>query len=115
MHYLWSVPIKIIILLILLYQQMGISAIYGSIIFFIVSPFQYYCSRQISRIQKLQLNVSDKRMSKTNELFMGIKLLKLMGWELSFAEQVKKFRRIELDYLKRDAIFVAINSKYLFL
>ena len=43
---------------------------------------------------------------------MGIKLLKLMGWELSFSKQVKKFRQIELDYLKRDAIFVAINSKY---
>lgn len=43
---------------------------------------------------------------------MGIKLLKLMGWELSFAEYVKKFRRIELHYLKRDAIFVAINSNY---
>ena len=55
MHYLWAVPIKIIILLILLYRQMGISAICGSTIFFIFSPFQYYCSRQISKIQKLQL------------------------------------------------------------
>lgn len=29
MHYLWSVPIKIFILLYLLYQQMGVSAIVG--------------------------------------------------------------------------------------
>lgn len=29
MHYLWAVPIKIVILLYLLYQQMGISALIG--------------------------------------------------------------------------------------
>lgn len=32
MHYLWSVPIKIFILLYLLYQQMGISAIVGMLL-----------------------------------------------------------------------------------
>lgn len=44
---------------------------------------------------------------------MGIKLLKLMGWELSFGEQIKKLRKTEMKYLRRDAIFVAINSKFL--
>lgn len=57
------------------------------------------------------MNVSDHRLSKTTELFMGIKLLKLLGWELSFAEQIKRYRGEELAYLKKDAIYVAINSK----
>jgi len=129
MHYLWAVPIKIMILLYLLYKQMGLSAIIGELfysmdlkmaithsisgaaIFFILSPFQYYCSRKISQIQKLQMDISDQRLSKTTELFMGIKLLKLLGWDLSFAEQIKRFRKTELEYLRKDAIFVAINSK----
>lgn len=42
---------------------------------------------------------------------MGIKLLKLLGWELPFAEQIKQFRREELSYLQKDAVYVAINSK----
>ena len=111
MHYLWSVPIKIFILLYLLYQQMGVSAIVGASIFFILSPFQYYCSRKISHIQKQQMDVSDSRLSKTTELFMGIKLLKLLGWDLSFAEHIKALRGKELELLKKDAIYVAINSK----
>lgn len=56
------------------------------------------------------MDVSDLRLSKTTELFMGIKLLKLLGWDLSFAEHIKKFRGKELELLKKDAIFVAINT-----
>lgn len=135
MHYLWSVPIKIVVLLYLLYQQMGVSALIGTLIslfanktiikckislifpgasvFFILSPFQYYCSRKISQIQKLQMDASDRRLSKTTELFMGIKLLKLLGWDLHFSEHIKRLRETELKYLQKDAVFVAINSKHL--
>ena len=84
----------------------------GAAIFFILSPFQYYCSRKISQIQKLQMDISDQRLSKTTELFMGIKLLKLLGWDLSFADHIKRFRKSELEYLRKDAIFVAVNSKW---
>ena len=57
------------------------------------------------------MDISDKRLSKTTELFMGIKLLKLLGWDLPFAENIKRYRNIELEYLRKDAVFVAINSK----
>jgi hypothetical protein len=41
---------------------------------------------------------------------MGIKLLKLLGWELAFAEHVTDIREKELKLLKKDAIYVALNS-----
>ncbi len=42
---------------------------------------------------------------------MGIKLLKLLGWELAFADSIKKIREKELKVLRSDAIRVAFNSK----
>ena len=112
MHYLWAVPIKIAVLLYLLYQQMGVSALIGASVFFLISPFQYYCSRAISRIQKAAMDISDQRLSKTTEMFMGIKLLKLLGWELTLAQAIKRLRNTELEYLRKDAVYVAINSEF---
>lgn len=109
-HYLWMVPIKIAILLYLLYQQMGVSALIGASLFIVVAPFQYYCSRQISVNQRAQMNVADQRLSKTNELFIGIKLLKLLGWNVKFATRITKLRELELKHLRKDAIFVALNT-----
>ena len=42
---------------------------------------------------------------------MGIKFLKLLGWELTFAQSVKMIREKELKLLKKDAIYVALNSE----
>ncbi|CAG2164179.1 unnamed protein product, partial [Oppiella nova] len=60
---------------------------------------------------KTALNdLSDERMRKTTELFMSIKFLKLLGWELTFAQWVNKIREKELKVLKKDAIYVALNT-----
>jgi hypothetical protein len=59
----------------------------------------------------LKQKVSDERLRKTSELFMGIKLLKLLGWELAFAEHVTDIREKELKLLRKDAIYVALNSR----
>ena len=55
--------------------------------------------------------MSDERLRKTSELLMGIKYLKLLGWEFTFADSVKQIRNKELKLLKKDAIYVALNSK----
>lgn len=56
-------------------------------------------------------DVSDERLRKTSELLMGIKLIKLLGWEKYFAKMVTAIREKELKILRSDAIYVALNSK----
>lgn len=43
-------------------------------------------------------------------MLMGIKLLKLLGWELQFAKSINEIRDKEISVLKSDAIHVALNS-----
>ncbi|XP_035226233.1 ATP-binding cassette sub-family C member 8-like isoform X2 [Stegodyphus dumicola] len=109
-HYLWAVPFKIILLLILLYVQLGYSALIGSATVIFLVPIQYYICTLLSRIQEKALDVSDDRLKKTTELLQGIKLLKLYGWEKTYANLVKKIRDKELKILRSDAICVAFNT-----
>ncbi|RWS12536.1 ATP-binding cassette sub-family C member 9-like protein [Dinothrombium tinctorium] len=107
-HYIWSLPLKVMILLILLYIQLGTSALVGAAAVYILAPIQYYLASNLSKIQKDALKASDERLKKTSELLMGIKLLKLFGWEINFADKVTSLRAKELKMLKKDAIYVAI-------
>lgn len=109
-HYIWAVPFKLLLLLVLLYRQLGYSALIGAATVYILSPLQYWVCTWLSKLQKQALTVSDKRIKHTSELLQGIKLLKLHGWEKVYSEMVKDIRKEELKILKKDAIFVAINT-----
>lgn len=41
---------------------------------------------------------------------MGIKLLKLLGWDEAFAKSIADIREKEIKVLRTDAIYVALNS-----
>ncbi|XP_054166952.1 ATP-binding cassette sub-family C member 9-like [Oppia nitens] len=109
-HYLWAVPLKILLLLYLMYCQLGYSALIGAATIFVLAPLQYFISTNLSKIQEQEMDIADERIRKTTELFMGIKFLKLLGWESCFADAVNKIRNKELSVLKKDAIYVALNT-----
>ncbi|KAL3215787.1 hypothetical protein MRX96_033406 [Rhipicephalus microplus] len=109
-HYIWAVPVKLTILLVLLYKQLGYSALVGAATIYVLAPLQYWICTKLSELQKESLSISDKRIKHTSELLQGIKLLKLHGWERVYANMVKQIRREELAVLRMDAIFVALNT-----
>lgn len=109
-HYIWAVPVKLIILLVLLYKQLGYSALVGAATIYVLAPLQYWICTKLSELQKESLSISDKRIKHTSELLQGIKLLKLHGWERVYANMVKQIRKEELEVLRKDAIFVALNT-----
>ncbi|KAG8183008.1 hypothetical protein JTE90_017096 [Oedothorax gibbosus] len=109
-HYLWAVPFKIVLLLVLLYLKLGYSALIGAATVIFLVPIQYYICTLLSKIQSKALDVSDERLKKTTELLQGIKLLKLYGWERVYANLVQNIREKELGILRNDAICVAFNT-----
>jgi ABC-type multidrug transport system fused ATPase/permease subunit len=42
LHGLWSAPFRIIVSMVLLYQQLGVASIFGSLILFLLIPFQVF-------------------------------------------------------------------------
>ncbi|GJJ72924.1 ATP-binding cassette, subfamily C (CFTR/MRP), member 1 [Entomortierella parvispora] len=96
-----SIPFEICIALWLLYQQLGWAAIAGAGTVVVVSPVQAWIASFFARAKDEKLAAMDNRIRLLNEVFSGIKIVKLYGWESSFRAKVAVFRNRELAILRK--------------
>ncbi|XP_067836532.1 ATP-binding cassette sub-family C member 9-like isoform X2 [Heptranchias perlo] len=108
-YYIIAIPIQIILAVLLLYMQLGYSALIGVSIIILLAPLQYFISKRFASIQKRTLECSDERIKKSNEMLQGIKLLKLNSWEGIFIKAVEVAREKELKYMLKGAAYVIVT------
>ncbi|XP_072025399.1 ATP-binding cassette sub-family C member 9-like [Amphiura filiformis] len=96
MQLTWSVPVRLIIVMSLLYYYVGISAILGLVSVFLLLPLQAIIVKKSSKHQKEALGHADDRLKKCSEMLNGIKLLKLYGWEDIYMNLMEAVRIKEL-------------------
>ncbi|XP_038068619.1 ATP-binding cassette sub-family C member 9-like [Patiria miniata] len=94
-----AAPIQIVVNLVLLYLQMGPSALIAASVFLVATPCQVKIAQFMGKQEKKRLSFADNRLSKTNELLQGIKLLKLYAWEGLYCKAIEVIRGNELHYL----------------
>ncbi|XP_070573726.1 ATP-binding cassette sub-family C member 9-like [Ptychodera flava] len=104
-HYLWSIPYQLIVILILLYVELGYAALIGSSVFIITTPIQFKIGAAMSKVQKTVLKYADERLKKSNELLLGIKLLKLYGWEERFCSAIETVRASEVGQMFKNGMY----------
>jgi ATP-binding cassette subfamily C (CFTR/MRP) protein 1 len=109
-HYAWAAPLQLVVAVVLLYMRIGwivfaslALTVFSAPLQGIIMKFQYGARQKLS-------SATDKRVKATNELFSAIRVIKFMGWEQSFVNQVLKFREIELGYLKKIQSFRVAGS-----
>ncbi|KAI8497857.1 hypothetical protein Bbelb_245090 [Branchiostoma belcheri] len=104
-HHTWSMVLQTVAGAILLYYQLGWSALIGASIILCMLPVNYKIARQLEIVTKTKLAVSDQRMKRINETIQGIKLLKLYGWEHIFSDNVITARNKEVKQMYRRAFW----------
>ncbi|KAF6206403.1 hypothetical protein GE061_017636 [Apolygus lucorum] len=110
-HYIWAIPLKIFLLLYLLYYKLGVSAVIGaSCCILVVTPLQFYIGKKMSNNSKVISDFGDERLRMTNEMLQGIRVLKLCGWESQFSVRINDARNKELKLLDRDSLYWALMT-----
>uniref|UniRef100_A0A1B6GIW2 Uncharacterized protein n=2 Tax=Cuerna arida TaxID=1464854 RepID=A0A1B6GIW2_9HEMI len=110
-HYVWAIPLKIAVLMYLLYYKLGVSALLGAACcILLLTPLQFLIGKQMSSNSKHISEWSDERLRQTNEVLQGVRLIKLCGWETEFANRILRTRRTELKYLDRDSLYWALMT-----
>ncbi|XP_077978183.1 ATP-binding cassette sub-family C member 9-like [Glandiceps talaboti] len=94
-----SIPYQIVVIIILLYFQLGVAALIGCTLFVVATPVQYKVIKHMSKEQRRVMGFSDERLKKSNELLQGMKLLKLQGWEEMFCSAIEVVRAKEISQL----------------
>ncbi|XP_063225209.1 ATP-binding cassette sub-family C member Sur isoform X2 [Bacillus rossius redtenbacheri] len=108
-HYVWAIPLKIGVLMYLLYLKLGWSAIIGAAFCILVmTPLQFLIGKNMSSNSKAITDLSDERLRKMNEVLQGIKLLKLYGWECIYRRKIMETRQRELKLLDKDSLYWAL-------
>ncbi|XP_066291926.1 ATP-binding cassette sub-family C member 9-like isoform X2 [Branchiostoma lanceolatum] len=109
-HNAWSMPLQLIAGCILLYFQLGVSAVVGAILIIIMSPVNYKIARKSEELTKTKMAASDTRMKRINETIQAIKLLKLYAWEQMFSDKVIDARDKEVTEMYKRAGWEILTS-----
>ncbi|CAK1552104.1 unnamed protein product [Leptosia nina] len=108
-HYTWAIPLKVSVILYLLYTKLGISAIIGAAAsVLLITPLQFYIGKKISDNSRSISKCTDHRMSKVAEILQGMNVIKLYVWEDLFNEKILQLREVELKHLNKDSIYWGI-------
>ncbi|XP_033172790.1 ATP-binding cassette sub-family C member Sur [Drosophila mauritiana] len=105
-HYAWAIPFKIAVVIYLLYMNLGISAVIGSIVCIVImTPLQFFIGNAMSKNAEVIARYTDERLKKIHDTLVGIKVIKLNAWDEVFLKKIQEARRKELKYLNKDATF----------
>lgn len=99
-HELWSMPIRFVITLYLLYLQVGVAFLGGLGVALLLVPFNKFLASRILSNNKHMLRYKDSRVKLMTEILFGIRVIKFYNWEPHFAQRVADFRKQELSHLK---------------
>ncbi|XP_050344711.1 ATP-binding cassette sub-family C member Sur-like isoform X2 [Nymphalis io] len=103
-HYTWAIPLKVIVILYLLYTKLGYSAIIGSVTSLcLITPLQLFIGKKISDNSRDISKCTDHRISKISEILQGMNVIKLYVWEDLFNEKILQLREVELKLLNKDS------------
>ena len=100
---LWSSPIRIIFSIYFIYLELGYAVFAGVGVMIVIMPLTAFFSKFVEKNQAKYMAKKDERVKILNEVFSGIKVIKLYSWEKSFNQLVKEIRSIELSLLKKIA------------
>ncbi|XP_016655769.1 multidrug resistance-associated protein 7 isoform X4 [Acyrthosiphon pisum] len=100
-HSMWSIPFQLVVVLYLLYQQLGIAFLSGVLVSILLIPVNKIITSNIGKLSGKLMKEKDKRVKLMSEIIKGIRVIKFHVWEKYFIDKVSDYRKLEVLYLKK--------------
>ncbi|XP_059439550.1 ABC transporter C family member 2-like [Corylus avellana] len=110
LHTLWSAPFRIVIAMVLLYQQLGVASLIGALLLVLLFPIQTLVISKMQKLSKEGLQRTDKRIGLMNEILAAMDTVKCYAWESSFQSKVQSVRTDELSWFRKASLLGACNG-----
>ena len=94
----------------LLFRYLGTSVLWGIGVLLLTIPVNSVTLRILNRMSKFENEAKDARTRRTTEAISNMKLLKLQGWEQTFADDIRTYRREELRRHQARGVVRALNQ-----
>lgn len=99
-HYISIGVIETVIVVILMYFEIGISAVFGIIVLVVFVPLQVMMAKKTSTLRLKTALLTDSRIRLMNEILQGIQVIKMYAWEKPFGKMIELARRKEIRVIK---------------
>ena len=109
----WMSPVLIGVTLALLYSIIGVACLAGFGLLFVSLLIVGVLAKEVGRLRREQMELTDERVSVLNDVLVGIRAAKLFGWERQFIERIGGIRKRETDRLRRLNYVQAIAASLL--
>lgn len=105
-----TIPIQITLAVYMLWKYLGLATFAGLASMLVFIPINFQVAKMTKKLIANKSNMQDSRLKSLNELFSGIRVVKLMGWELCFEKLIMSIRNKELNILIKTSIIEAIHG-----
>lgn len=99
-HLIWCSPLAIVITLVLLLVNLSYSALAGFGLLVIGLPLLTSTLRRLFVRRQAINQITDQRVTLTQEILQAIRFVKYFGWESSFLERINDLRKREVRAIK---------------
>lgn len=104
-HLLWALPLSIIVALVLLFINIGMSTLSGFACIIILVPILIHAMKSLVSFRLSINSYSDRRVSRLHEILQSMWFVKISAMETSFIDELQKIRKQERKYLNLSAVF----------
>lgn len=95
-HFIWTIPLTVLITIALLLVNLTYSALPGIAIFLLSTPFLMWAVKRIFGLRARTNKFTDERVSLTQEVLQAIRFVKYYAWETDFLDRISAIRRKEI-------------------
>ncbi|KAF7308067.1 Multidrug resistance-associated ABC transporter protein [Mycena kentingensis (nom. inval.)] len=114
-HYIYAlvdVPVEIVVGTTFLYRLLGPSCFFGLGVALLCLPLNHVAGSAVVGAQNRLMRARDARVALMNEGLGGIRMLKFMAWERSFAARILQVRTSELKYQRLQYIIETLIGAF---
>ncbi|KAK5645845.1 hypothetical protein RI129_004309 [Pyrocoelia pectoralis] len=101
MHYLWISPLQSIVLLYLMWSEIGASPLLGFVGVAACVLIYVLLGKIVVQFRAKVSTRRDERIRLTNDLIQGINAIKMFTWEEMYARKIAQFRRTEINSTRK--------------
>jgi ATP-binding cassette, subfamily C (CFTR/MRP), member 4 len=91
-------PLQLIIIIVLLIKLINVNILSGFLVILLAIPIQALLGKLMDHTRRIILKKCDRRIDLLNEVFNGIKIIKMYCWETPYKGAIEALRKKEIKF-----------------
>ncbi|EDO48577.1 predicted protein, partial [Nematostella vectensis] len=93
LHYIILGPIEALVVLVLLWREIGAASMAGMGVILLIVPMQMKMGAVLMKLRRGAAAWTDQRVKVMNEIISGMSIIKMYTWEIPFAKRIAEIRQ----------------------